>query len=185
MLLVYPAHKLLNRYWDSPTDHTDFLDQKYLDMTNKLRGYSIGSPGGPYRWRAAFEDVIGRCFHHIDEEEETGTYRYIEQFTEFVRAARKIAENRAAIEEIDEKKLALAGVVLKTVLEKDINNLLQDDRHRQVALEITKRFVDFQIPTEEFLDSELELVRKFAMESFAKRWSGYGPYKAIPSTVKQ
>ncbi len=169
----------------SPTSHKSFLDPKYLEMANKLRGRSFGSPGGPYRWRAAFEDVIGRCFEHFDEVKITDCYQYIEQFTTYVHAAREIAENRSSIEEIDEKKLALAGVVLKTVLEKDINNLIQDDRHRQVALEITKRFVNFQIPTEEFFDSELELVRKFAMESFAKRWSGYGPYKAIPSTVNR
>ena len=182
LLLFYSANKLLDQYWKIaiqkgyiPTKHEGYLDQKYLEMVNKLRGHSCGLPSAPYRWRAAFEDVIGRCFQYIDEEKISGNFYAIEQFTRYVHAARDIAENRDIDGGYNETERALGGVVLQGVLEKDINNLFHDDQQQRIALETTKRFVDLGIPTEKFLNYELKFVRTFARRSFAKRWSGYRP----------
>ena len=180
LLATYSAHKLLDWYWAaasrkgySPTKHGGHLDQKYQKMVNKLRGHSYGSPGAPYRWRAAFEDVIGGCFQYLDGKGNAGRYYAIEQFTHFVHVAQKIAENRDTKDEFDETEQALSGIVISTIFERDINNLFQDDLQRWQALKTTKRFVNFKIPTDAFLVDDLDFIRKFARQSFAKRWNGY------------
>ena len=153
------------------------INEYYLRKVSNLKGYSMASPGGPYRWRHSFKDVLASCLRYLDGKSIAKKYTHIESFTRHAHQAMKIINDRDYVKELKLHDRRLSKIFIKCVcIERIYREDTSSPEKRKEFIDLYERYIDFYIPTPKFTQSELDKIRFFGKQSFGRRWSGYKNY---------
>ena len=146
----------------------------YQERVRNLRGRSYGSPGGPYRWCYAFEDVLVECLKYFDKHYAPKRYQFIESFIDNAHDTMKLIEDRESGRDFTKLKKNLCKIFIEVVCIKSIENRFQKSPDlRFIYIDLFRRFADFEVPSSKFSECEQDIVRVLGLPPFGERWSGY------------
>lgn len=145
-----------------------------LERVKKLRGRCYSSPGGPYRWRHAFEDVLTECLSYLDENPTSKNYEYIESFTLHAQQAMSFIEDRKTGADLSYLDKGLCKIFIERVCIKSLESRFQNSPDLKLKFtQLFFRFIDFEVSSSKFSDHEKDIIRILGLPPFAERWSGY------------
>jgi hypothetical protein len=150
------------------------IDEYYTRQVSKLEGHCMASPGGPYRWRYSFEDVLASCLRYLEGRKIAKKYKYIESFTQHAYQAIKIINDREYVRELKLHERRLSKIFIKCVcIERISRESSSSPEKRKEFIDLYEKYINFYIPTSKFTQSELDKIRFYGKQSFGRRWSGY------------